>query len=136
MCIRPCLAYCLTLIHPQKVVQPPIQSRRKMAAAKVATASPKKATASPKKAASASPKKAASASPKKASKKKDVKKATTDAPKVKRAPTPYFNFLAAKRADVKKAHPDWKVTEITVEVAKQWNKLSDAEKSKFKSPSA
>jgi predicted GIY-YIG superfamily endonuclease len=53
-----------------------------------------------------------------------------DAPK--RAPSNFMNFSSAKRAEVKAANPDAKVTEISKILGAQWALLTQAQKDSYK----
>lgn len=79
------------------------------------------------------------------SEKDKYNKMAADAPKAapKAAPAPkspatkrplsgYMKFVKAKRAEVVKAHPSLKVTEVGKKLGEMWRGLSDAEKAKYK----
>eukprot|EP00759_Apiculatamorpha_spiralis_P053809 PhF_6_TR641/c1_g4_i1/m.895 len=53
-----------------------------------------------------------------------------------RGPTAFFVFSAEKRAEVKKSHPSWKVTEIASELGKQWRALSADKKKAYATKAA
>ena len=81
----------------------------------------------------------AAAKVKKATKsKKGVKKAGAKKVKtgVKRAPTAFFIFSADHRAEIKKKHPNFKVTEIASELGKQWRGLSAEKKKPYEAKAA
>jgi len=45
-------------------------------------------------------------------------------------------FCADKREDVKKAHPDAKITEISKQLGAQWKSLTDGDKKKYEAEAA
>ena len=51
----------------------------------------------------------------------------------KRAPSNFMNFSSAKRAEVKAAHPDAKVTEISKILGEKWALLTQEQKDSYKS---
>lgn len=61
---------------------------------------------------------------------KEKKQKDPNAPK--RAKTAYFLFMDDKRAEVKRNHPDMKVTEIGAELGRLWKLLKPAEQEQYK----
>lgn len=66
---------------------------------------------------------------KKETAKKTKKKKDPNAPK--KALSAYMFFCADRREKIKADNPDFKVTEITSELGKQWGTLSEADKKAF-----
>jgi hypothetical protein len=66
-------------------------------------------------------------------KRKKTSKKSGKRSKKGRKPSAFFFFSSKKRAEVRSAHPDWKVTEIATDLGKQWRGLSDAEKQAWQS---
>jgi hypothetical protein len=53
-------------------------------------------------------------------------------PKKKRPLSSYMLFGQKVRPQIKKDHPDWDVVKTMKYIGSEWNKLSDAEKAKYK----
>lgn len=57
-------------------------------------------------------------------------------PKPKKPPTPFFVFMAQRRAEIKRLHPEYSVTEAAKAMGAEWKQLSNEEKSKYVAPPA
>ena len=66
---------------------------------------------------------------------KKVKK-VRDPAAPKRPANPYINFTNAKRAEVKAAHPEAKIGEISKIIGGMWGLLTADQKAAFKAPAA
>ncbi|XP_014270270.1 high mobility group protein B3 [Halyomorpha halys] len=52
-------------------------------------------------------------------------------PKKKRTPGPYIMFCSDMRAKIKKENPEFSMTQISKELGRLWNELTDEEKAKY-----
>lgn len=51
--------------------------------------------------------------------------------KPKRPLTPYFKYSQDRRQTLMKEHPDWKITQVTIQCASEWKNLDPSDKEKY-----